>query len=287
MIKKTTAVLLMHCPDQAGIVRAVTDFLYENKGNVIYLDQHTDAASRQFFMRVEWELDNFLIGKEKIEEYFETLIAQKFDMKWELHFSEKKKRVAIYVTKLSHCLYDMLYRYQSGEWNIEIPFIVSNHENLRHLAEKFDIPYHYFPMTKQNKAEQEAAQLKLLQENDIDFIVLARYMQIISSYFIKAYPGKIINIHHSFLPAFIGSKPYHAAHARGVKLIGATSHYVTEDLDAGPIIEQGVSLVTHSDKVSDFIRKGKDIEKITLAKAVSKEIANKILAYNNRTVVFE
>ncbi len=286
-MKKPTAVLLMHCPDQAGIVRAVTDFLYENKGNVIYLDQHTDAASRQFFMRVEWELDNFLIGKEKIEEYFETLIAQKFDMKWELHFSENKKRVAIYVTKLSHCLYDMLYRYQSGEWNIEIPFIVSNHDNLRHLAEKFDIPYYHFPMTKQNKAEQEAAQLKLLQENDIDFIVLARYMQIISSYFIKAYAGKIINIHHSFLPAFIGSKPYHAAHARGVKLIGATSHYVTEDLDAGPIIEQGVSLVTHSDKVSDFIRKGKDIEKITLAKAVSKEIANKILAYNNRTVVFE
>lgn len=286
-MKKNTAVLLMHCPDQPGIVRAVTDFLYENNGNVVYLDQHTDHSCGQFFMRIEWEIDDFLISPEKIEEYFETLIAKKFGMTWSLHFSKQKKRVAIFVTKMSHCLYDILYRYHSGEWHMEIPLIISNHENLRYIAEQFDIPFHYFPMTKETKVEQEKKQLELLAEHRIDLVVLARYMQIITGDFIRHYPNKIINIHHSFLPAFIGSKPYHAAHKRGVKFIGATSHYVTEDLDAGPIIEQGVSYVTHKENVADFIRKGKDTEKIVLSKAIAKDLQHKILAFDNRTVVFD
>jgi formyltetrahydrofolate deformylase len=286
-MKKNTAVLLIHCPDQKGIVRAVTDFLYLNNGNIIYLDQYTDRSSGQFFMRIAWEIDAFQISREKIGEYFNTLIGAKFEMVWKLSFSDQKKRMAIFVTKLSHCLYDILYRFHSKEWNMEVPLIISNHENLKPLADQFGIPFYYFPITKETKAAQEEKQLKLLKENNIDLIVLARYMQIISGDFISQYPFKIINIHHSFLPAFIGSKPYHAAHRRGVKIIGATSHYVTEDLDAGPIIEQGITHVTHKEDIADFVRQGKDIEKIVLSKAISKDLENKILVYNNRTVVFD
>ena len=286
-MKKNTAVLVIHCPDKIGIVRAITDFLCENNGTIVYLDQYTDQNSKQFVMRVEWEIDTFQIGKDKIEEYFETLVAKKFNIKFTLHFSDYKKRVAVFVTKLSHCLYDILYRYKSGEWHIEIPLIISNHENLKHIADQFDIPFFHIPITKTNKAEQEAKQLQLLAENNVDLIVLARYMQIISDNFITHYSNKIINIHHSFLPAFVGARPYHSAHKRGVKIIGATAHYVTADLDAGPIIEQGVAHVTHKEEVRDYIRKGKDIEKIVLSKAISKDLSHKILAYNNRTVVFD
>lgn len=286
-MKNNTAILLIHCPDKVGIVRTVTDFLYENNGNVVYLDQHTDKSEGKFYMRIEWEVDDFQIEKTKIGEYFETLVAKKFEMKWSLHFSEKKKRVAIFVTTLSHCLYDILYRYQSGEWDIEIPLIISNHNKLGGIAEHFKIPYHHIPMTKATKKEQEAKQLALLKENEIDLVVLARYMQIVSGDFIQQYPNKIINIHHSFLPAFVGAKPYHSAYERGVKLIGATAHYVTEELDAGPIIEQGVVHVTHKEEIRDYIRKGKDIEKITLSKAIAKDLQHKILAYNNKTVVFD
>ena len=286
-MKKNTAVLLIHCPDQKGIVRAVTDFLYLNNGNIVYLDQHTDRSCGQFFMRIAWEIDAFQISREKIGEYFDTLIGKKFEMVWKLSFSDQKKRMAIFVTKLSHCLYDILYRFHSKEWNMEIPMIISNHENLKPLADQFGIPFYHFPITKETKAAQEEKQLKLLKENNIDLIVLARYMQIVSGNCISHYPFKIINIHHSFLPAFIGSKPYHAAHKRGVKIIGATSHYVTEDLDAGPIIEQGITHVTHKEDVADFVRQGKDIEKIVLSKGISKDLEHKILVYNNRTVVFD
>lgn len=286
-MKNNTAILLIHCPDKVGIVRTVTDFLYENNGNVVYLDQHTDKSEGKFYMRIEWEIGDFQIEKTKIGEYFETLVAKKFEMKWSLHFSEKKKRVAIFVTTLSHCLYDILYRYQSGEWDIEIPLIISNHNKLGGIAEHFKIPYHHIPMTKATKKEQEAKQLALLKENEIDLVVLARYMQIVSGNFIQQYPNKIINIHHSFLPAFVGAKPYHSAYERGVKLIGATAHYVTEELDAGPIIEQGVVHVTHKEEIRDYIRKGKDIEKIVLSKAIAKDLQHKILAYNNKTVVFD
>lgn len=287
MTKKDTAILLIHCPDKMGIIRAVTDFLYENNGNVVYLDQHTDHSCDEFFMRIEWEIEDFQISREKIGEYFDTLIARKFGIVWSLHFSNQKKRVAVFVTKLSHCLYDILYRCHSQEWDMEIPLIISNHETLQPIAEQFDIPFYHIPITKATKAEQEAKQLKLLAERQVDLIVLARYMQILSDDFVLHYPNKIINIHHSFLPAFVGSKPYHAAFERGVKIIGATSHYVTAELDAGPIIEQGTAHVTHKESVQDFIRKGKDNEKIVLSKAIAKDLQHKILVCNNRTVVFD
>ena len=224
--------------------------------------------------------------KDKIEDYFETLYAQKYEMKFRLYFSDVKPKMAIFVSKLSHCLFDMLARYTAGEWNVEIPLIISNHPDLQHVAERFGIPFYLFPITKENKMEQEKAEMELLEQHNINFIVLARYMQVISEQMIEAYPNRIINIHHSFLPAFVGAKPYHAAFERGVKIIGATSHYVTSELDAGPIIEQDVVRITHKDTVQDLVSKGKDLEKIVLSRAVQKHIERKVLAYKNKTVIF-
>lgn len=283
---KQTAILLIHCPDKQGILAAVTDFINVNKGNVLYLDQHVDYEQNTFFMRIEWDLADFIIPRDKIEEYFFTLFGQKYDMNFDLYFSDVKPRMALFVSKMSHCLFDILSRYSMGELNVEIPFIVSNHSDLEWIGEKFGIPFHVFPITKENKKEQEEKEMALMRENNIDFIVLARYMQIISEDMIKEYPNKIINIHHSFLPAFIGAKPYHAAYERGVKIIGATSHYVTTELDAGPIIEQDVVRVTHKDTVKSFIHKGQDLEKIVLSRAVEKHIDRKVLAFKNKTVVF-
>ena len=282
----TNAVLLMHCPDQPGIIAVVTDFINVNGGNILYLDQHVDREEHVFFMRVEWDLTHFSIPKEKIEDYFNTLYGQKYNMSFNLYFSDRKPRMAIFVSKMSHCLYDILARYTAGEWNVEIPVIISNHPDLESVAKRFDIDYHVFPINKDNKIEQEAKELELLKEYDIDFIVLARYMQVVSSDFIMHYPDKIINIHHSFLPAFMGAKPYHAAFERGVKLIGATSHYVTTDLDAGPIIEQDIVRISHKDSIADLVYKGQDLEKIVLSRAVEKHIDRKILTYRNKTVVF-
>lgn len=284
--KKNTAILLIHCPDKQGILATVTEFLNQNKGNIIYLDQHVDRQEKIFYMRVEWELENFAIPAKKIGEYFDTLIASSLQMTWRIYFSNEKPRMALFVSKMPHCLFDILARYTAGEWDIEIPLIISNHEKLKPVAERFGIDFQYFPITKENKAEQEAAELKLLKENNIDFVVLARYMQILSQDFVKHYPNKVINIHHSFLPAFAGAKPYHAAHERGVKIIGATSHYVTTDLDAGPIIEQDVTRCSHVDTIQNLVRKGRDLEKIVLSQAVYKHIQRKILVYKNRTVVF-
>jgi formyltetrahydrofolate deformylase len=281
-----TAKLLLHCPDKPGILAAVTDFITINKGNIVYLDQYVDREEKEFFMRIEWELENFLIPQEKVEDYFDTLYAQKYDMKYRIYFSDRKPRMAIFVSKMSHCIYDLLARYTAGEWDVEIPLIISNHPDLQHVADRFGIPFHVFPITKENKAEQEAKEMELLKENGVNFIVLARYMQVISEQMIQAYPSKIINIHHSFLPAFVGAKPYHAAFERGVKIIGATSHYVTTELDAGPIIEQDVVRITHKDTVQDLINKGKDLEKIVLSRAVQKHIDRKVLAYKNKTVIF-
>lgn len=281
-----TAKLLLHCPDKPGILAAVTDFITINKGNIVYLDQYVDREEKEFFMRIEWELENFLIPQEKVEDYFDTLYAQKYDMKYRIYFSDRKPRMAIFVSKMSHCIYDLLARYTAGEWDVEIPLIISNHPDLQHVADRFGIPFHVFPITKENKAEQEAKEMELLKENGVNFIVLARYMQVISEQMIEAYPSKIINIHHSFLPAFVGAKPYHAAFGRGVKIIGATSHYVTTELDAGPIIEQDVVRITHKDTVQDLINKGKDLEKIVLSRAVQKHIDRKVLAYKNKTVIF-
>ena len=281
-----TAKLLLHCPDRPGILAEVTDFITVNKGNIVYLDQYVDHVENIFFMRLEWELEKFLIPKEKIEDYFATLYAQKYDMEFRLYFSGVKPRMAIFVSKMSHCLFDLLARYTAGEWNVEIPLIISNHPDLQQVAERFSIPFHLFPITKENKQEQEQKEMELLRKMDVDFIVLARYMQVVSEQMIDAYPNRIINIHHSFLPAFVGGKPYHAAFERGVKIIGATSHYVTTELDAGPIIEQDVVRITHKDTVQDLVNKGKDLEKIVLSRAVQKHIEHKILAYKNKTVIF-
>ena len=281
-----TAKLLLYCPDKPGILAEVTDFITVNKGNIIYLDQHVDHVENIFFMRIEWELQDFLIPQEKIEDYFATLYAQKYAMSFRLYFSDTKPRMAIFVSKMSHCLFDMLARYTAGEWNVDIPLIVSNHPDLQHVAKRFGIPFYLFPITKENKAEQERLEMDLLAKYNITFIVLARYMQVISEQMIDAYPNRIINIHHSFLPAFVGAKPYHAAFERGVKIIGATSHYVTTELDAGPIIEQDIVRITHRDTVQDLINKGKDLEKIVLSRAVQKHIERKVLVYKNKTVIF-
>lgn len=280
------AQLLLYCPDKPGIIAQVTNFITVNKGNIVYLDQHVDHVENIFFMRIEWELDQFLIPKEKIDDYFHTLYAQKYEMVYRLYFSDTKPRMAIFVSKLSHCLYDLLSRYTAGEWQVELPLIISNHPDLEPVAQRFGIPYYVFPITTENKAQQEQEEMRLLAENRINFIVLARYMQVISDRMIDAYPNRIINIHHSFLPAFVGAKPYHAAYTRGVKIIGATSHYVTGELDAGPIIEQDVVRITHKDTVEDLISKGKDLEKIVLSRAVHKHIERKCLVYKNRTIIF-
>jgi formyltetrahydrofolate deformylase len=241
-----------------------------------------------FFMRIEWELDNFLVPREKIDEYISTLYSQRYGLTFKLYFSDVRPRMAIFVSKMSHCLYDLLARWKAGEFNCDIPCIVSNHEDLRYVAEQFGIPYYVWSIKKDhsNKAEVEAAEMKLLKENDISFIVLARYMQIISDDMIAEYPHHIINIHHSFLPAFVGAKPYHQAWERGVKIIGATSHYVTAELDAGPIIEQDVTRITHKDTPESLVLKGKDLEKIVLSRAVTKHIERKILTYKNKTIIF-
>ena len=282
----TTAKLLLHCPDKPGILAEVTDFITVNKGNIIYLDQYVDHVENIFFMRIEWELKDFLVPQEKIEDYFRTLYGQKYEMDFRLYFSDVKPRMAIFVSKLSHCIFDMLARYTAGEWNVEIPLIISNHPDLQHVAERFGIPFYLFPITKETKEEQERKEMELLAKHKITFIVLARYMQVISEQMINAYPNKIININHSFLPAFVGAKPYHAAFQRGVKIIGATSNYVTTELDAGPIIEQDVVRITNKDAIEDLVNKGKDLEKIVLSRAVKKHIERKVLAYKNKTVIF-
>ncbi|MCQ2223913.1 MAG: formyltetrahydrofolate deformylase [Bacteroidaceae bacterium] len=285
---KPTAILLLHCPDRLGIITEMTKFITDNHGNIVYLDQYVDQVDHMFFMRLEWETENFLIPDEKISEYIETLYGQRYEMKFHLYFNNVKPRMALFVSKMSHCLYDLLARYKAGELNVEIPCIVSNHEDLRYVAEQFGIPYHVWSIKKDwsNKAEVEKAEMDMLRENKINFIVLARYMQIISDEMIASYPNRIINIHHSFLPAFIGAKPYHQAYERGVKIIGATSHYVTAELDAGPIIEQDVVRITHKDTPESLVLKGKDLEKIVLSRAVKKHIERKVLTYKNKTIIF-
>ena len=285
---KPTAILLLHCKDQTGIISEVTKFITDNKGNIVYLDQYVDHEDGMFFMRIEWELEGFVIPRERIMEYIQTLYAQRYEMTFNLYFNDEKPRMAIFVSKMSHCLYDLLARYKAGEWNVEIPCIVSNHDHLRFVAEQFGIPYYVWSINKDhsNKEAVEKEEMQLLREKKVTFIVLARYMQIISDEMIKHYPHHIINIHHSFLPAFVGAKPYHQAWERGVKIVGATSHYVTAELDAGPIIEQDVTRISHKDTPESLVLKGKDLEKIVLSRAVTKHIERKILTYHNKTVIF-
>jgi formyltetrahydrofolate deformylase len=280
-----SAILLTHCPDQPGLVRAVASFIAENGGNIIQFDQHVDTQAGIFFMRAEWDLENFVIPRADLPVFIRAL-AEPRRMTWSLHFSDQRHRLALFVSKDAHCLYDLLSRHEAGELEADIPLIVSNHETLRPAAERFGIPFHVVPVTSANKAEAEARQRALIEEHQIDTIVLARYMQILSDDFASFYPNRIINIHHSFLPAFPGAKPYHSAHARGVKIIGATSHYVTGDLDEGPIIEQDVIRVTHRQTVADLVRQGRDLEKVVLSRAVRWHAQRKVLAYNNKTVIF-
>lgn len=285
---KPTAILLLHCPDQPGIISEITRFITDNKGNIVYLDQYVDREDQMFFMRIEWELSLFLIPRDKIYEYIDTLYTQRYSINFNLYFNDERPRMAIFVSKMSHCLYDLLARWKAGEFACDIPCIVSNHEDLRYVADQFGIPYYVWSIRKDhsNKQEVEAAEMKLLAKYRITFIVLARYMQIISNEMIAHYPHHIINIHHSFLPAFVGAKPYHQAYERGVKIIGATSHYVTAELDAGPIIEQDVVRITHKDTPESLMLKGRDLEKIVLSRAVSKHIERKILTYKNKTIIF-
>lgn len=278
--------LLVSCPDRRGIVAAVTGFIAQHNGNVLQLDQHVDAEENVFFMRVEWEERGFDIPRGRIAAQFRG-IAEAFKMRWEVRASDAAPRMALFVSREPHCLYDILSRVRSGEWNVRVPLVIGNHRDLAPVARRFGVAFHEVPITKAGKAGQEKRELALLGKHGIDFIVLARYMQILSPDFVRRYPNRIINIHHSFLPAFPGAKPYHSAHARGVKIIGATSHYVTAELDTGPIIEQDVIHVSHKDSVAELIRKGKDLEKVVLARAVWWHLQNKILVYNNKTVIFE
>ena len=286
MTKTPTAVLLISCPDQRGLVARIAQFIYENGGNIVHSDHHTDSASGLFLMRVEWELDGFRVAREEIPKAFGAL-AVSLRLEWELHFTDRPNRLAIFVSRQSHCLYDLLWRHSAGELPAELAVVASNHADLRPVVERFGIPFAEFPITPDTKLEQEQREIELLARHGVDLVVLARYMQVLSPQFVECYPHRMINIHHSFLPAFVGSRPYHQAHERGVKLIGATSHYVTAELDEGPIIEQDVVRISHRDTVEDLIRKGRDLERVVLARAVRFHLEHRILPYGRKTVVFD
>lgn len=278
--------ILIHCKDRPNIIASVTNFIAEKQGNIVYIDQHVDREQNIFFMRLESEFIHDSFAVDTFKAAFKSNLAVKFGMKWRMYSSARKPKMALFISKYDHCLYDLLGRYNSGELNLEIPFIISNHLDLKPIADSFKIPFYHIPVTKNTKEAAEEKQLELLEKYNIDFIVLARYMQIVSEKLISKYPNKIINIHHSFLPAFVGAKPYHSAFKRGVKIIGATSHYITEELDAGPIIDQGVTRVSHSYAIEDLIAKGRDLEKIVLANAVKLHANRKVMVYNNKTIVF-
>ncbi len=279
-----TATLLVSCPDRPGLVAKIANFIYANGGNIIHADQHTDFTTGLFLIRIEWQLEGFNLPREVIGTAF-AAIAKPIEASWQLHFSDPIPRLAIWVTKQNHCLLDLLWRKQAKELMAQIPLIISNHPNLEPIAQQFGIDFYHIPISKETKSTQEARQLELLKEYKIDLVVLAKYMQILSADFVAQFP-QIINIHHSFLPAFAGANPYQRAHERGVKIIGATAHYVTKDLDEGPIIEQEVTHVSHRDSVADLIRKGKDLERLVLAHAVRLHLQHRVLVYGNRTVVF-
>ncbi len=280
----STATLLISCPDQQGLVAKFANFIYDNGGNIIHADQHTDFEAGLFLTRIEWKLNGFKLSRDMIASSFAS-VAKPLQAVWDIHFSDTIPRLAVFVTKQDHCLLDLLWRWQAKEIRADIPLIISNHEKLRVIAEQFNIDFYYIPITKYKKNQQEVKQLEILRQHRIDLVILAKYMQILTPDFINHFPN-IINIHHSFLPAFAGAKPYHRAHERGVKIIGATAHYVTADLDEGPIIEQDVVKVSHRDTIPDLIRKGKDLERVVLARAVRLHLQHRVLVYGNRTVVF-
>ena len=286
MSDKHSATLLISCPDRKGLVATIANFLMSYNANILHADQHQDSVENLFLMRVEWDLSGFTLPMDNFAAAFQP-IADENGMRWHVSLSSRKPRMAIFVSKYEHCLVDLMHRWRIGELGCDIPLVISNHEDCRRLVEFNGIPYHVIPVTRDNKAEAEAEQFRLLKEAGVDFIVLARYMQVLSEAFVQHYPNRVINIHHSFLPAFDGAKPYHRAFARGVKLIGATSHYVTEELDEGPIIEQEVTRISHRDSVEDLVLRGRDLEKVVLSRAVRWHIDNRVLSYSNKTVVFD
>ena len=283
---KNTATLLINCPDRKGLVATIAEFLYRNNANILHADQHQDSERNLFLMRLEWDLNDFAIAPEAFAQHFAP-VAERFQMEWQLKLAAQRPKMAIFVSKYDHCLADLLYRHQSGELACDIPLIISNHPDTARLADFYQIPFHVIPVTRETKEHAEAQQFALLEQHGVDLIVLARYMQVLSPEFVARFPKRIINIHHSFLPAFVGAKPYHRAFDRGVKLIGATSHYVTEDLDEGPIIEQDIARVSHRDQLGDLIQKGRDLEKVVLSRAVRWHVENRILLYSNKTVIFD
>jgi formyltetrahydrofolate deformylase len=283
---RTTAVLLLSCRDRTGLVAAVSDFVFRHRGNIVHADQHTDPEKGVFLQRVEWELEGFDLARERIAPAFGA-VADRFGMRWTLDFSDRVPRVAILASRLPHCLYDLLTRWRLKEFCAEISRVISNHEDVRPIAEEFQVPFTALPVGPKSRARQERRLLDLLQADKTDLVVLARYMQILGPPLVRAYPHRIINIHHSFLPAFAGGRPYHQAHERGVKIIGATAHYVTEELDQGPIIEQDVVRASHRDAVEDLVRKGRDLEKLVLARAVDLHLRRRVLVYDGKTVVFD
>jgi formyltetrahydrofolate deformylase len=280
------AILLLSCADSKGLVAKISDFIFRHNGNIVHADQHTSKTDKLFFMRIEWELNGFALDREEIPAAFAPL-AKQFNMKWDLHFTDYTPRMAIFVSKHMHCLHDLILRRHMGELAADIQAVISNHNDARDLVEQFGLKFFHFPITEKNKKRQEAKELKLLREMNIDLVVLARYMQIISGKFLEYYGNRIINIHHSFLPAFAGGNPYKQAYDRGVKIIGATGHYVTEQLDEGPIIAQDVIKISHRDAVSDIQRKSKDLERVVLARALRLHLENRILVYGSKTIVFE
>jgi formyltetrahydrofolate deformylase len=283
---KNSAVLLLSCPDRKGVVATISGFIFKHSGNIIHADEHGDSNSNTFLMRVEFDPSQLDVPLSDFAFHFEE-ISKSFHMQWRLALSDVRRRMAILVSKYDHCLVDLLYRHQRGEIGCDIPCIISNHADSQAIADFYRIPFFLVPVEKGSKRSAERQIIEILEKNAVDFVVLARYMQILSSEFVNAYPQRIINIHHSFLPAFIGAKPYHQAFTRGVKLIGATSHYVTEVLDDGPIIEQDVVRISHRDSVEDLVQKGRDLEKVVLSRAVRWHVENRVLVYGNKTVVFE
>lgn len=281
-----TVVLLLSCPDARGIVASISNFIFKNNGNILHAAQHTAQPENILFMRIEWDLDGFKIPREEIKDAFEPL-AEKFKMRWNIYFSDYVPKIAIFVSRHVYCFYDLMLRHQMGEFKAEIPLVISNHLDLMPVAEQFGLNYRHYPITPENKAEQEEKKIAELKKHNINLIILARYMQVLSSRFVNEYPNRIINIHHSFLPAFAGGRPYDQAYDRGVKIIGATSHYVTEKLDDGPIIAQDVIEITHRDSVDDMMLKGKDLERTVLAEAVRLHLKNRILVYGSKTIVFD
>jgi formyltetrahydrofolate deformylase len=284
---QNSAVLLVSCADQRGLTAAIADFIFQANGNILHADEHQDRERNQFLMRVEWDLEGFAIDMGDFAREFGP-IAERFGMKWRVALTEARPKVAIFVSHYDHCLADLLYRYSAGELACEIPLIISNHSDAQRWADFYKIPVHMIPVTKESKREAEQQQLELLRKHKIDLVVLARYMQILSPDFLREYPSsQIINIHHSFLPAFIGGNPHRRAFERGVKLIGATAHYVTEVLDEGAIIEQDVVRISHRDTLDDLIQKGRDLEKVVLSRAVRWHIESRVLLYDNKTVIFD